>query len=71
MHCNDNFKLVKLAADSFLFETANVDLGSFVCYYKSQQQLLQIGQLLLLQIRAAITNRGDYCKLLHNTNELI
>ena len=71
MPCNDNFIVVKIAADSFLFETVNADLGSFVCYYKSEQQLLQIGQLLLLQIRAAITNRGDYCKLLHNTNELI
>ena len=47
--------------------------GSF-CYYKSGQLLLQIGAAFLLQIGAellqigaAITNRGNYYKSVHNT----
>ena len=65
-YSNDHFKLVKSAADSFLIEAAVADLGSVICYFKSGQLLLlQIGAE-LLQIGAAITNRGNYYKSVHS-----
>ena len=69
-YSNGHFKLVKSGADSFLIEAVVADLGSFICYCKSKQLfLLQIGAE-LLQIGAAITNRGNYYKLVHNKYHL-
>ena len=52
-YCNDNFKLVKLEADSFLIEVVFANPGSFICYYKSWCQSLRI------EAAFAITHPGS------------
>ena len=53
-----------------MIEAVVADLGSVICYFKSGQLLLlQIGAE-LLQIGAAITNRGNYYKSVHSKCDL-